>query len=139
MKRKRSKSKPMTCVACDFNKAALEDAAAQFQQADEALRTELLRTACLREEIERLTDERDKAISWIHCAIVELVQAGGETGDRTVALRNLRKLIADLAHSDEHRRMLERDIRAQQDELAKLQPFNRILQNFPPAQREQNQ
>jgi hypothetical protein len=41
----------------------LSDAQAQFQQADEALRTELLRTACLREEIERLTDERDNARS----------------------------------------------------------------------------
>jgi hypothetical protein len=51
MRKKKVKSKPMTCVACDFNKAAIQDAQAQFQQADSALRAEVLQTACLREEL----------------------------------------------------------------------------------------
>ena len=40
-------------------------------------------------------------------------------------------LKADLAHSDAERRKLERDVLAQRAELAKLQPFNRILGAFP--------
>jgi hypothetical protein len=77
MKRKRTKAKPMTCVACDFNKAALQDAADQLQDAlgtSERLRSycdnfereidrlnsECLKTASLREELASLKAEREK-------------------------------------------------------------------------------
>ena len=43
----------------------------------------------------------------------------------------MERLKADLAHSDAERRKLERDVLAQRAELAKLQPFNRILGAFP--------
>jgi hypothetical protein len=49
--RKKKVKKSMKCPACDFSIAALSDASAQFQQADSALRAEVLQTACLREEL----------------------------------------------------------------------------------------
>jgi hypothetical protein len=54
MKRKRAKAKPMTCVACDFNQAALLDAAEQFNRSEDALKSECLKTASLREELASL-------------------------------------------------------------------------------------
>ena len=49
----------------------------------------------------------------------------------TDAREEIVRLRTDLAHSDAERRKLERDVLAQRAELAKLQPFNRILGAFP--------
>ncbi len=66
-----------------------------------------LLTETLRQEVSRLTGESQK------------LRAKNEA------------LVAALAHSDAERRKLERDVLAQRAELAKLQPFNRILGAFP--------
>jgi len=101
---------------------------ARALQADEALKTELLTTAVLREEVKNLSAKIVKMQAENYQQVLDYNKLWNSRNAEVETLE------LDLAHSDEHRRMLERDIREQQDELAILKPFNRILRAIPPKE-----
>lgn len=87
----------MTCVACDFNIAALSDCSEQLQKA--------------LAEIEKLKKDFNE-------------QGLRKTAQWCEERHKVIQLTADLAHSDAERRMLQRDILAQQEILKRFAPFH---------------
>ncbi len=55
------------------------------------------RMEAARAALREAEQERDDAVQWIGVVITELVEAGGASGDRTVALANLRRILARCA------------------------------------------
>ncbi len=74
-----------------------------------------------KQRIAELEGERDSAVTWIRVVIEELANAGGKSGDRTVALENLRTLIRERA-SDRRTGFLE--CQRQAVECARHQAFD---------------
>lgn len=98
MKRAR-RSKPMQCVACDFNQAALKDAADQLNDALETIKR--LRVSCRLMEL-TIKQYQAQVLAEYH---------------KNSQLRR------DLEHSDAERRAQDRDIFALHTELARYTAF----------------
>ncbi len=102
--------KPMTCVACDFNQAALSDCSDQLQ----AALAENLRLKKWADECHESNSAFTENFTRMTIEICELKQ--------------------DLKHSDAERRMLQRDILAQQEILKRFAPFHVVSPDLQKGQ-----
>lgn len=74
----------------------LAEAADNYRDAMAVMFEEKHRKEVAEQRLTALTAERDEAVKWIGRFAEELINAGGAIGDRTVALANLRAVIADV-------------------------------------------